>query len=352
MFRKKLFQKSIIILAVTFVFFLITDNTSANTTTPDGITLDPPTVKVSIPGMTGLEKVDCETGVCYIPWVGEYIASLTNYAISFISILAVVIIMLGGLVWIAAGGNPNRVAEAKKMITGGVTGVIIIMSSYLILYTINPNLTILKSIRMPFIEKIDIETMVINEHDPQFDPANGKPITDTTFDETFKNFAACINVDWRVLKGIAYKESTLRPTVVNKYGFTGLFQTKDKYCADSVRHIGLSSSFCRAGVKDPAVNTAVATGMMKVNLGNINKYCSSISDSAKIFLIYYAHSSGGGALTNNIKKYGCNIGSWPDSKPPFNGAPRKYVVQTVETILAQGVTSLNNSSDNGTCPKG
>ena len=163
---------------------------------------------------------------------------------------------------------------------------------------------------------------------------------------------SCIGIDWKVLKGIAFKESHLDPNVVNSWGFTGLFQTLPKYCVESVKIIGLSSNFCKAGVKDPAVNTAVATGMMKTNLGTINSLCGSASDASKIFMIYFGHSSGGGALKKAIKNYGCDIGKWPSGKPPFNGATKEYVTQTVETVLAQGVTSLTNTSENKTCPQG
>lgn len=49
-----------------------------------------------------------------------------------LGIVAVVIILLGGFKWMTAGGNEDKVAEAKKLIISGVIGLVIIMSAYAI----------------------------------------------------------------------------------------------------------------------------------------------------------------------------------------------------------------------------
>lgn len=311
--------------------------------------LKAPDLKVSIPGAQALQDVECSVNtLCNIPWLGQYIAALQSYAVGIIGIVAVIVLMLGGVVWLTAGGNQSRIEEAKKMIGGSIAGIFIAFGGYLILYVINPELTVMKSLQVLTIQKIDLLAIELEGHSPQSDAPDGKPIGDSTFDTTFKNFAACAGVDWRLLKGIAYKESHLSPTVVNSDGFTGLFQTKQIYCRDSVAVIGFPPSFCNAGVKDPAVNTAIATGMLKTNLGYINNRCSSISDTVKIFMIYYGHSSGGGALKKAINTYGCNPTTWPSSI--FKGATKDYVNETVDVVLAQGVTNISNTSQNGRCP--
>jgi hypothetical protein len=49
-----------------------------------------------------------------------------------LGIVAVVIILLGGFKWMTAGGNEEKVAEAKKLIVSGIIGLVIIMSAYAI----------------------------------------------------------------------------------------------------------------------------------------------------------------------------------------------------------------------------
>jgi ketopantoate hydroxymethyltransferase len=58
------------------------------------------------------------------------IASIINVVLGFLGIIAVVIIVLGGFKWMTAGGNEDKVDEAKKLITAGAIGLVIIMASW------------------------------------------------------------------------------------------------------------------------------------------------------------------------------------------------------------------------------
>ena len=76
--------------------------------------------------------------------IGLYIQAIYKYAIGIVGILATVVMMVGGIVWLTAGGNPTRIGEAKAYIGASLTGLILALSSYLILATINPALVNLK----------------------------------------------------------------------------------------------------------------------------------------------------------------------------------------------------------------
>ncbi len=60
------------------------------------------------------------------------IARIIRVAMSLLGIIAVVIILIGGFTWMTAGGNDEKVGEAKKWIFSGVIGLAIILSSYAI----------------------------------------------------------------------------------------------------------------------------------------------------------------------------------------------------------------------------
>ena len=47
-----------------------------------------------------------------------------------LGIVAVVIILIGGFTWMTAGGNDEKVGEAKKWIFAGIIGLAIILSAY------------------------------------------------------------------------------------------------------------------------------------------------------------------------------------------------------------------------------
>lgn len=59
-------------------------------------------------------------------------ASVINVILGFLGIIAVIIILLGGFKWMTAGGNEDKVGEAKKLITAGIIGLVIILASWAI----------------------------------------------------------------------------------------------------------------------------------------------------------------------------------------------------------------------------
>ncbi|PJA10674.1 hypothetical protein CO115_04775 [Candidatus Falkowbacteria bacterium CG_4_9_14_3_um_filter_36_9] len=72
--------------------------------------------------------------------IGDYIQAVYKYAVGAVGIIATVVMMFGGILWIVAGGNAERISNAKSWIGAALTGLILVMTSYLILYTVNPKL--------------------------------------------------------------------------------------------------------------------------------------------------------------------------------------------------------------------
>lgn len=60
------------------------------------------------------------------------VARIIRVAMGLLGIIAVVIILIGGFTWMTAGGNDEKVGEAKKWIFSGVIGLAIILSAYAI----------------------------------------------------------------------------------------------------------------------------------------------------------------------------------------------------------------------------
>jgi len=73
--------------------------------------------------------------------IAQYIRSIYKYAIGVVGILATVVMMIGGIMWIMSGGSPERAGEAKAYISASLTGLVLTLASYLILATVNPALT-------------------------------------------------------------------------------------------------------------------------------------------------------------------------------------------------------------------
>ena len=58
------------------------------------------------------------------------IVNIIQVALGFLALLAVIIILIGGFKWMTAGGNDDKVAEARKLITAGIIGLLIILASW------------------------------------------------------------------------------------------------------------------------------------------------------------------------------------------------------------------------------
>ncbi|MBI5076805.1 TMEM14 family protein [Candidatus Falkowbacteria bacterium] len=90
-----------------------------------------------------------------IPWMAQYIIAVYRYAIIIGSILAVIVIMIGGILYLTAGGIPNNVKKAGSLIFGAIIGLVLLLSSHLILNTINPNLTQLSTLSIGTIKGVE-----------------------------------------------------------------------------------------------------------------------------------------------------------------------------------------------------
>ena len=103
-----------------------------------------PTFQVPIDTVKLTEAVCTSTAdgtyLCQVPWIGEYITGIYNYGLSVAGILAAIMLMAGGLLWLISGGDAGKITQAKELIVGSVTGLIILAASFIILVQINPNL--------------------------------------------------------------------------------------------------------------------------------------------------------------------------------------------------------------------
>lgn len=60
------------------------------------------------------------------------IARIIRTAMSLLGIIAVLIILYGGFKWMTAAGSDEAVGDAKKIITAGIIGLVIILTAYAI----------------------------------------------------------------------------------------------------------------------------------------------------------------------------------------------------------------------------
>lgn len=59
-------------------------------------------------------------------------ANIINVALSFLGIIAVVIVLIGGFKYMTSGGSEEKTTEARKLIVSGIIGLAIILSAWAI----------------------------------------------------------------------------------------------------------------------------------------------------------------------------------------------------------------------------
>lgn len=95
--------------------------------------------------------------------IANYIRAIYKYAIGIVGILAAVVLMIGGVMWVVAGGSATMIGEAKSWIGAALTGLVLALMSYLILATVNPALVNFKTTGIKTVEESKEESKIKSE---------------------------------------------------------------------------------------------------------------------------------------------------------------------------------------------
>ena len=120
-------------------------------------------IKEKIPGQYGEIRVGEEGSG--IDTLQEYLEAVYKFGIAIVAILAVVMIGVGGFMYIVtSAGNAGKLADAKSIITSALVGLVMALLSWLILFVINPDL-VGSSLRS---QDVDLDELVrwVNDGEP------------------------------------------------------------------------------------------------------------------------------------------------------------------------------------------
>lgn len=81
----------------------------------------------------GLEEAG--SGLSKTPLSGR-VSTMIGALVGFVGVIFLVLMIYGGLTWMTAGGNEEKVGKAKKVIVNSTIGLVIVMLSYAITYYI------------------------------------------------------------------------------------------------------------------------------------------------------------------------------------------------------------------------
>ncbi|MFH1193828.1 MAG: D-alanyl-D-alanine carboxypeptidase family protein [bacterium] len=152
-------KKLLIFIIIAFAFLLLAPVLSSAQTKETPFVPLEPKLQIPIPDLT-FSKIVRQGQLIGIPYLADYIAGVYKYAVGIVSFVAIIMIMVGGLRWMTAGGNASAIGGAKEMISGAVIGLFIALGSYIVLYTINPDLVSFKNLQVKLIARQELETDV------------------------------------------------------------------------------------------------------------------------------------------------------------------------------------------------
>lgn len=62
------------------------------------------------------------------------IVLLIKIVLGFLAIVATTVIIIAGFKWMTAGGSEEKITSAKKLLTGAIVGLAIVLISYAVVY--------------------------------------------------------------------------------------------------------------------------------------------------------------------------------------------------------------------------
>lgn len=132
--------------------------------TPPEVPFTPitPVLGVPIPG-ADLTAPTRDNGVVRVAFLAEYINAAYRYLSTIALVVAIVMCVYGGFLYLGASAGIGQIQRGKKIITDAIVGMLIILSAYAILNIINPQTVNLKVLELAFINPMTDEELEILE---------------------------------------------------------------------------------------------------------------------------------------------------------------------------------------------
>jgi len=139
---------------------LTSEPPTSDTTTPTEPVKNPvtPQLNVNIPGVSFTEPLQRD-GKLESNFIADYVTGVYRYLLGIAVTIAIVFVMIGGLQYVLAAGTGDT-SKAKARIRNSVVGLVLLFCVYVILYTVNPQLTLFKTLSLTVIPQIPLENIV------------------------------------------------------------------------------------------------------------------------------------------------------------------------------------------------
>lgn len=148
------------------------------------------TPAVTIPGSEYVAGQSVALPESTLP-LANYIIAIFKYSIGVIGILAVVVMMVGGVLWLTSGGNSEQIKQAKHWMGGSIAGLVLAFGSFLLLSMVNTSLVKFNITPVQRVDKVGIDVGCCKKTlaDDKVTPSNPKITTQNLPKETCASLA-------------------------------------------------------------------------------------------------------------------------------------------------------------------
>lgn len=141
----------------------MTTGTSTASTAEEEPDYRVPNLNVPIPGFEkdgntnngfSLPTISADKVTISVNFIAEYVNAAYGWLLGAAALVAVVMMMIGGLQYVMARGKSKYIEAAKTRITNAITGMVLLLATYSMLNLVDPRLTSLDSIGITDVKQI------------------------------------------------------------------------------------------------------------------------------------------------------------------------------------------------------
>lgn len=197
--------------------------------------------------------------------IGKYINGVYKLAVAGASVLAVLMIVIGGFTYVSSDAMGNK-EEGKHQIKAAFGGILLILASYIILNTVNPQLVSLNIISRPLSARNlsdfrNIKNMALASYQQQIN-----------MNEALANSSNAYKASQDIKQNVTNLESILKlinddPCLVNELTQAeriGLGLPEGDYCSMDAGQIATLTSSITNKINDSKLNLAITSGTQLV----------------------------------------------------------------------------------------
>jgi len=115
-----------------------------------------PILNVPIPGLNLAGSVTKEGGTVHSNLIGLYVQAAYRFMLIAGALMAVVMLMVGGLEYVIAGGSSKRIEKAKTRIKNATVGLILLFAAFDLAFLIDPGTVTFSSLDLNSIDAVEL----------------------------------------------------------------------------------------------------------------------------------------------------------------------------------------------------